>query len=551
MATTPQAASSSASLHDLPNEILLQIFSYVDAHRSDRILGHIPDDPPPNPPDDYLLKDFLEASSALSNIALACKRFYPLATEQLFFAPVLGLAKKTLDVLRLVRIFAAHPDRARHVNQLRLSLPLHGCDVRPNIVSDFELAESLSNRPVILEARDIIDTLAVPEHVKTNWHATLPRAFADTLFNILYLLLPHLELLCISVETPENEAGLDDWTCACSSPANKLPNLRGLTYLKIESLLFRGDDFTRHPRLHVLDLSLRLVQQSQRAIVAASERFSTSKVPHYHRSIRHLRFDFQTKTVGIWHPAARTYIASVLRAFEHLQSLDFYAEPSDSKNPYSSVRAFPHYQANIQNYPNVLESMRPEVEDQNIWDQRIYDARTEITDYQYLVDTLIHMRPSLEKLRLPGGFWTLPGGMRKPLPRFNRFVRLRKLVVPQAAIIPIKLDNMRFDDVSGDFELFPAMVLPPSIQDLTIFDVDEQFFGSHWLASLFHEQRNYRLWPELKRVQIGVGSMVLDDELENLLARKVKLGFWESANEATFDIEVGRDNNVPSVDSQW
>ena len=37
------------SLSTLPNEILLQVFSYVDVHRSARVLGYIPDDPPPSP----------------------------------------------------------------------------------------------------------------------------------------------------------------------------------------------------------------------------------------------------------------------------------------------------------------------------------------------------------------------------------------------------------------------------------------------------------------------------------------------------------------------
>jgi hypothetical protein len=55
--------TSPRSLNDLPAELLLQIVSSVDLHRSKRILGHIPDDPPPILPDVYLINDFWSAAS--------------------------------------------------------------------------------------------------------------------------------------------------------------------------------------------------------------------------------------------------------------------------------------------------------------------------------------------------------------------------------------------------------------------------------------------------------------------------------------------------------
>jgi hypothetical protein len=95
--------------------------------------------------------------------------------------------------------------------------------------------------------------------------------------------------------------------------------------------------------------------------------------------------------------------------------------------------------------------------------ENIKDARTKHTDYQNLVDSLLDMRPQLKSLRLPGDSWTLPGAMRKPLPRFDLFMELQRLVVPQAAILCITLDNMESPEVKGNFNLSPIGVLPPQL----------------------------------------------------------------------------------------
>ena len=51
-------------------------------------------------------------------------------------------------------------------------------------------------------------------------------------------------------------------------------------------------------------------------------------------------------------------------------------------------------------------------------------------------------------------------------------MRLQKLIVPQAALVSIKLDNMLFDAVfEGDFELSALTALPVSLQHLKIFSV--------------------------------------------------------------------------------
>jgi hypothetical protein len=209
------------------------------------------------------------------------------------------------------------------------------------------------------------------------------------------------------------------------------------------------------------------------------------------------------------------------------------------------VRAFPHYQANIQTYPDrVTDAAREEM----YWDERLYDARTHYTDYQYLVDSLVPVRSGLETLRLPGGFWTLPGAMRKPLPRFKLFPQLRTLAIPQAAILSIKLDNMRFPEVvKGDFELLPTLVLPPNLQHLRIFDANAELLRSAWLKELFDRQTACNQWPNLKVVTLLFGPTVDDLDLENLLGRKSWNDFRYLADQANFQVIVGQDNEVPAI----
>jgi hypothetical protein len=149
---------------------------------------------------------------------------------------------------------------------------------------------------------------------------------------------------------------------------------------------------------------------------------------------------------------------------------------------------------------------------------------------------------------LPGGFWTLPGAVRKPLPRFDQFVQLKKLVVPQAAIISIKLDNMRFDAIfEGDFELSPMQALPTCLQHLKIFDVDLAFLESKWLQDLFDEQKTKNQWPVLKCVEILMGPTISESSLRHLQARESGDEFWKLAGNANFEVVMGRDEEGPDV----
>jgi hypothetical protein len=522
------AGDGNKSLDDLPNEILLQIFSYVDLHRCSRILGYIPDDPPPSPPDAYLIEDFRVIQHDLNNIALTCKRFTPLVQEALMFAPVLEANSSPAnlahsDVLGLILKFCAKPELARHVKQLRMHLPP---------------VDSISPPDNILEdLRIVIASSRLPQPWRETWSNRLDDG--RTCAEALLALLPQLRRLCIS--EPNSHLGIE-WIEG--SP---------ISYLKVETPLppyLAG--LNNLPYLHTLDLSLRTQgEPSHMVVVRSIENFTMHppQDPSLFYNIYHLRLDFDVRTVGVWNAATIRCMSNVVRAFKNLKTLEYYAESSESKNPYRSVRAFPAYQANIQNYPDVSLPVASDVANERYWDRAIYNARTQVTDYQNLVDGFVHLRSKLERLQLPGGFWTLPGAVRKPIPRFDQFTQLKALIVPLAAIVSIKLDNMRFDTVSdnGDFELSPSLALPRSLQYLKIFDVDAGFLESVWLQELFREQRDHRLWPELRCMEILLGATYSDDELERLLARRSGESFWKMVDGMSFNVVVGRDVEGPEV----
>ncbi|KAH7377726.1 hypothetical protein BKA66DRAFT_467714 [Pyrenochaeta sp. MPI-SDFR-AT-0127] len=560
------------SLNDLPDEILLLIFSFIDEHREDRILGHLPDDPPPNPPDAYLVRDFIVHCNWLCNLAVTCKRFAPLAAEQLVHSPIIGgsVSKTSSDmtqarIIHFIRFLLSHRELTRKVKQLRLCLPFYPREIQftGDYVELDDCSKQEASTSVIKQARDLIASLDLPAHVKEIWSASPVMNFERAFIDILLTLKLPLERICFSqgVDSPYltvpdiynntlNPFRLNSIapTGVSYSGLQGLTGALSLTYLKIVSVLpMKLIGVGLFTNLHTLDISTKLASLSQDTVGLIAGIYISSTMREELRNVNHLRLDFQVKTTGIWDVGARVCLSNIFQAFGDLKSLDCYAETSEGKNPFRSVRAFPHYQINIQNYPDVDASLHPHVESQSYWDQRIYDARTTITDYQYLADLLVHLRPCLERLRLPGGFWTLPGGMRKPLPRFDQFTELEKLVVPQAAILSIKLDNMRFGEVVGDFTLSPTVVLPPRLKHLKVFDADVSLLESSWLREMFTEQKDCRRWPKLQQLEILLGYTCSDAEIEEIMAKTSQDAFWKQVAQANFRVVVRRDSEVPSV----
>lgn len=73
----------------------------------------------------------------------------------------------------------------------------------------------------------------------------------------------------------------------------------------------------------------------------------------------------------------------------------------------------------------------------------------------------------------------------KPLSRFEFSPQLHSLALPQAALLSIRLENMRSLEIDhGDFDLHPNSVLPPKLQYLKVFDADAELLQSLWLVSV-------------------------------------------------------------------
>jgi hypothetical protein len=550
---------------------LEHIFSSIDLNRFDRVQGHIPDDPPPAQPDPYLIRDFLAGCAPLCNLSLTSRRFRDIAQKHLFTAPVLGgftfrfpADASHARIAYLLRTLFARPDLRRHVKQLRLCFPRSGepTDQREeNEESNLDAAALNFVLQVVCPSRNLIETLDLPTELKKSWKSATIMDYRYTMLGVLLVLLPQLEKLSFSENSSDswlytvrhvlNMIGFHGRAANDLQSLQCLPSASSLQCLKVSSLTpIRLDGLHIFPNLDKLDISMKLAGLENHDVQNLSRLYSGSEALENFRAIRHLRLDCQTKSVGIWDFSARSGLTHILQAFPELQSLDFYAEASSEKNPFRSVRAFPHYQANIQAYPDAPSTSDYDASTgDTYWDERLYAARTEWIDYQYLVDSLFHIRPHLKILRLPGGFWTLPGATRKPLPRFELFSQLQNLAIPQASMLSIKLYNMRFPEtVQGDFELTPKDVLPPQVQNLEIFDADASLLQSSWIQALFAEQAACTRWPELRKLEILFGPTFADAELEELQARESCAPFWSLADIATFEVHVGRDDRVPMVD---
>lgn len=563
-------------LNKLPNELLLHIIANIDPmpNRYNRVLGHIPDDPPPSRPDPYLIRDFLEACRPLWSLSLTSRRFRELAQSRLYTAPVLGgfafrvpVDRSHARIAYFLRTLFARPDLRKHVKHIRLCFPGKG---EPSFQreekeeSNFDAEAIHFVTEIVLQCRKLIASFDLPSDMSKSWNAQMIMDYRYTLTGILLALLPQLETLSFSEGDIELESWQDDHVLNMIGIHQQshahidlrsikyMPAAQSLRHLKVSSLIpIRLDGLDMFANLDSLDISIKLAGLDTDEIEHISRLYSGRDALKNFRSIRTLRFDCQIKSIGIWDFAARSGMVHILQVFPGVTSLSFYAEPSSEKNPFRSVRAFPHYQANIQTYPTPPKTSDYDASVRDtFWDERVYAARTEWTDYQFLVDSLYHIRPKLETLQLPGGFWTLPGAARKPLPRFDKFSRLKTLVVPQAALMSIKLYNMRLPDTGhGDFDLLPDVVFPATLKRLTIFDANEKLLDSAYLDELFAgraaDGRKHDF--ELEQLEILFGPMFTDEEIKRLLRKSVWPHFWAMVDRAKFKVLLGRDGMVPAA----
>ena len=330
-------------------------------HREARILGYIPDDPPPTPVDQYLIEDFRRCS--VRNIAHTCKRFAHLAREALLHAPVLAVTfPHTLEgfescgIIKFVRKLNQNPELSRYIKQLRLcwSQRRNGYPLGPGFDSEATIS------PAVLIALEgqvsrLEKELKLPQPPRIFDSVTALGDLVERSVPALLNLLPHLETLCISDPYLRVTLPPKYWSGA------GMKTEHALSYLKVErAMTLIPEGLLDFPNLRTLDLSLKIQGLSPSAILEDSERFKdlgrAKGIQSPFHNIQHIRLDFEVKTVGIWNTTSRAYMNNIIHTFSELQSLTYYAESSASKNPYRSVRAFPAYQANIQYYPEPTSS---------------------------------------------------------------------------------------------------------------------------------------------------------------------------------------------------
>lgn len=526
-------------------------------------------------PERHRAKDFLKHSNALFNLALVNRKFSLLVPEALYYSLHMGadLFATAADgetrsrIAYLLRTLYERPKLTSHIRELCVYInnDTYPClDLEEQTRSrESDWCRNLSAvEPVYIESltecvRRSVSALRIPSpQVIWRWYEILPEDLNAIILGALLIILPQLETLSfVNLASPlfDGPPSLkhDLWAFDSeryedslkSAPITITPKLVKLSRLFL-SPLFGIEHFCN---LQLLDISSKLSGWNQNFLRGSVDVQQASFRTDLD-SVQSLRVDCQISTVGIWNQQTQACLHDLLASFNCLQSLDFYAEATNEKNPFRSVRAFPHYQSNIQTYPDDVLGESPDTSNQS-WDQRLYDARTEFTDFQHLVDSIHHLRPTLQTLRLPGGFWTLPGGARKSLPRFAQFFRLSKLTVPQAAIISLKLDNMvPLDENKGDFALSPSEALPPQIGHLTVFDAELGFLKSIWLITLMVEQSSHRRWANFQYLTILFGPSCTEEELNALKTRETFVPFWTLVNKTGLRITLGRDDNIPMLD---
>lgn len=170
-----------APFSSLSDELLLQIFGYLDPQRDDRILGHVDAEERWLPfllsQREYLLvESFIKGSRTFRSLALTCRQFRMPAIEQLLHAPcVSGFAlapTRTSAAISprficLLRTLLKRREYGLHIKSLQFTVFLLDGDLQPRI-PDPEIRDEIARMRYLGETYKIDQLLAMLESFNSS-----------------------------------------------------------------------------------------------------------------------------------------------------------------------------------------------------------------------------------------------------------------------------------------------------------------------------------------------------------------------------------------------
>jgi hypothetical protein len=446
----------------------------------------------PNLSDKYALN-----VTGLLSLALASRRYQPIAQEVLYRAPLTRNAfwNENAPVFLFTRTLLSSPHLARHINTLRLDMPDYLFD---------QIDPSVTTNALVTQAQTFIDSLNwMVLNCKDGWKYQLRKLRQLPFLALILSLSPKLKRLCIA---NENERIIEDSLLSemfWSTPVGVMteedhyqamerlvscPGLAGLQHLRTGSMAQMSmPPFFGLGSLTSLDLALN--NWPEDVTVPALARIKKLRL--------NCRLTCLPRGLSEFY-VLYELISVLLESFPRLQELELYAGP-----PYTE---------------DTLEIA---------W----HDQKHAIIYKQYdeLVSHLHVVSSTLKRLELPRSWWTAPRPVKENIPDATSqpgantgtiadtsgFSELQTLVTHSTAILKKGFEDTEVAD--------PVTTLPSSIKEITVYGAHDGLWS--WVNSILDcEGSQFRCLRiiELKREEPVHPELRLST-LEELKATQGKL----------------------------
>ncbi|KAF1995991.1 hypothetical protein P154DRAFT_623605 [Amniculicola lignicola CBS 123094] len=551
---TAEPSKMPSPIDNLPTELLLSIASAVAGD----ITAHVVDTAGRTGND-----KFGDVAKDLCNLALTARKFRPVAQEFLYKAPIIERD------LRFIRTLVEAPRLAKQVRQLQVVL-YHGPAYKPNVLTRARHPSDFA------KAVKVIHQLPLDRPFKKMWMEALNHCRWDAIYGVVLALVPMLDILCITQGNVCPFRGIlvrllggCYWNAECSKepsylwsntsavvanhlhklnrrplPAPAIAGLNNLKYLKIGAnppFSMRG--LRDLPNLKTLDIGWH-------PSICWSQLRDKSSSPRDFDMLSTLRIDCRGRQIQFRAAEFIHHLEDFIHGCGRLTALHFYAESSS--------------------YDHSLDPG-------NQFHDSMYLAGHDRKDYRNLLHELRPLAKTLETLELPGGFWSLPYRALRfaPFPPdFRMFQYLRKLIVPQAALIqplrvqlPVNIPNFhgiyRHDYLNEYNDLLnfgddtiaearekykeqgppvaPWQVLPRGLEELIVFETNDQIL--FWVEDILEFKSDfpqmevmefYFTTAFVRRVGKSIGEFINSDDWAD---------WWEMVDRGGVLVRYGMDEN--------